>query len=86
MPLFWPENIETWFIQSESQFRLKGVSVSQTKFNYCVQSMTQDVAMKVFDMIRNPPTNNPYQHLKNRLLPFLLLMTMPAPKLLPTFP
>ena len=31
LPLFWPENIETWFVQSKSQFRLKGVSVSQTK-------------------------------------------------------
>ena len=29
---FWPENIETWFVQSESQFCLKGVTVSQTKF------------------------------------------------------
>ena len=34
LPPFWPENIETWFVQAESQFRLKGVVVSQTKFDY----------------------------------------------------
>ena len=29
LPPFWPDNIETWFMQSESQFRLKGVTASQ---------------------------------------------------------
>ena len=28
LPLFWPDNIETWFVQSEVQFQ--GVTVSQT--------------------------------------------------------
>ena len=37
---FWPNNIETWLVQAESQFRLKGVITSQTKFDYVVQSMT----------------------------------------------
>ena len=44
LPLFWPENIQTWFVQSESHFCLKGVKSSQTKFDCCVQSMTQEVA------------------------------------------
>ena len=34
LPPFWPDNIETWLIQSESQFSLKGVTCSQTKFDY----------------------------------------------------
>ena len=33
-----------------------------------MQSMTQEVAVKVLDLIRNPPADNPYQHLKDRLL------------------
>ena len=49
LPLFWPDNIETWFIQTESQFRLKGVVICQTKFDYCIQAMTQEVAIKVLD-------------------------------------
>ena len=64
---FWPDNIETWLIQSESQFRLKGVTVSQTKFDHVVQSMSQQDAVKVLDLIRAPSCDDPYGHLKSRL-------------------
>ena len=33
LPPFWPDNIETWLIQSESQFLLIDVTCSQTKFD-----------------------------------------------------
>ena len=36
--------------------------------DYCVQSMTQEVAVQVLDLIRNPPKDDPYQSLKDRLL------------------
>ena len=65
---FWPDNFETWLIQSESQFRLKGVTVSQTKFDHVVQCMSQQDAVKVLDLIRAPPHDDPYGHLKSRLL------------------
>ena len=52
---FWPDNIETWLIQSKSQFRLKGVTVSQTKFDHVVQSMSQNDVVKVLDLILAPP-------------------------------
>ena len=68
LPPFWPNNIETWLIQSESQFRLKGVTVSQTKFDHVVQSMSQTDAVKVLDLIRASPRDDPYGHLKNHLL------------------
>ena len=65
LPPFWPDIIKTWLVQSESQFRLKGVTCSQTKFDYVVQAMSQSDAVKVLDLIRAPPTSNPYQHLKD---------------------
>ena len=68
LPLFWPDNIETWLIQSQYQFHLKGVTVSQTKFDHVVQSMSQKDAVKVLDKIHAPPCDNPYGHLKNCLL------------------
>ena len=37
---FWPDNIETWLIQSELKFGLKGVTCSQTKFDFIVQVMS----------------------------------------------
>ena len=49
---------------AESQFRLRAVTIGQTKFDYCIQAMPQEVALKVLDLIRNPPTENPNQHLK----------------------
>ena len=45
-----------------------GVTSSQTKFDYCIQSMMQEVAVNVVVLISNPPANNLYQHLKDRLL------------------
>ena len=68
LPPFWPDNIETWLIQSESHFCLKGVTMSQTKFDHVVQSMSQQDAVKVLDLIRAPPRDDPYSHLKSCLL------------------
>ena len=67
LPPFWPDNIKTWLIQSDSQFRLKGVVCSQTKFDYVVQAMSQSDTVKVLDLIRAPPAN-PYRHIKEFLL------------------
>ena len=66
-PPFWPDNKETWLIQSESQFGLKGVKCSQTKFDYVVQAMSQSDATKVLDLIRAPPADH-YRHIKEHLL------------------
>ena len=66
LPPFWPDNIETWFVQAESQFCLRAVTISQTKFDFLIQAMPQEVAIKVLDLIRNPPTKNPFQYLKVR--------------------
>ena len=52
--------METRFVQSVSQIQLKEVTVSQTKFGYCIQSMTLEVNVKVLDLIRNPLAKDPY--------------------------
>ena len=66
--LLQPDNIETLFVQSEAQFQLKEVTSSLTKFDYCIQSMVQEVAVKILDLIHNPLAVDPYCHLKDRLL------------------
>ena len=73
LPPFWPDNIKTWLIQSESQFRLKGVACSQPKFEYVVQDMSQSDTVKVLDLIRAPPADS-YRHLKDRLLKMYALI------------
>ena len=59
LPPFWPDIIKTWLVQSESQFRLKGVTCSQTKFDYVVQAMSQSDAAKVLDLISRLETYYP---------------------------
>ena len=59
LPPVWLDNIETWLVQSESQFHLKGVTCSQTKCDYVVQAMSQSDAAKVLDLISRLETYYP---------------------------
>ena len=68
VPAFWADSAEAWFVQVEAQFALKGVTVSLTKFYYCVSSFNQGTANQVLDLIKNPPSADPYEALKSRLL------------------
>ena len=73
VPAFWPDSAETWFVQVEAQFALKGVTASLTKFYYCVSSFNQETANQVLDLIKSPPSSEPYEALKNRLLKLFAL-------------
>ena len=68
VPAFWPDSAEAWFVQVEAQFALKGVTVSSTKFYYSVLSFNQETANQVLDLIKCPPSSDPYEALKSRLL------------------
>ena len=68
VPAFWPDSAEAWFVQVEAQFALKGVTTSLTKFYYCVSSFNQETANHVLDLIKSPPSSEPYEALKKRLL------------------
>lgn len=73
VPPFWPDSAEAWFIQTEAQFALKGVTASSTKFYYCVSSFNQETANQVLDLIKSPPSDEPYEALKRRLLKLFAL-------------
>ena len=73
VPAFWPDSAEAWFIQTEAQFALKGVTVSLTKFYYCVSAFNQETANQVLDLIKAPPVEGPYEALKRRLLKLFAL-------------
>ena len=68
LPPFWPDNIDAWFSQVESQFRTRNVTAQQTKFDYVVQAMSQQEVVKVLDLVRCPPPLDPFDQLKSRLL------------------
>ena len=68
LPVFWPDSCESWFINAESQFHLKNITSSITKFHHVVASLPQNEIDNVVDIIRNPPAANPYDVLQSRLL------------------
>ncbi|XP_023346976.1 uncharacterized protein LOC111715826 [Eurytemora carolleeae] len=68
LPAFWPDSCESWFINAESQFHLKNISSSITKFHHVVASLPQNEIDNVVDIIRSPPTADPYGVLRSRLL------------------
>ena len=59
--IFFYRQINFWFIQVKAQFALKGVTVSSTKFNYCVSSFNQETDNQVLDLIKSPPATQPYE-------------------------
>ena len=68
LPVFWPDSCESWFINAESQFQLKNITTSSTKFHHVVASLPQKEIDNVVDIIRNPPAADHYGALKSRLL------------------
>ena len=68
LPPFWHNNIKRWLVHTKYQLCLKGVTVSQTKFDHVVPSMSQNKTVKVLDLVCPPPHDNPYGHLNNCLL------------------
>lgn len=69
LPEFWEEDPTTWFIEAESQFTLAGVVVDATKYHHIVKNIKSRATINaVWDIISNPPAQNKYDTLKNRLL------------------
>lgn len=68
LPPFWRSTAEFWFIQAESQFRMKSVTNKITQFDHVVSRLNQEDAKTVIDILKTPPTNDSYKALKDRLL------------------
>ena len=62
-PNWWPR-----FIKTESQFHLKNITSSSTKFHHIVASPPQKEINNIVDIIRNLSAADPYSILRSRLL------------------
>lgn len=67
LPEFWTKMPAIWFIQVESQFAIRNIKVEQSKFHYVVQSLPQDVAASVYDILIQDSAT-PYTNLKKALI------------------
>lgn len=67
LPEFWPKTPATWFTQVEAQFQLGNVTADATKYFHVVAKLDQHTAIKVSDLLENPPEDEKYEALKKRL-------------------
>ena len=65
---FWPANLWIWFVQAEAQFFQWGITGSKTKYEDIVCVLPTEYAMKVHNLLLNPPEDNPYERLKDQLI------------------
>ena len=68
LPEFWAAESELWFLTIESTFRKNRITTSLTKFDYVVSALPQSSAAVVRDILRAPPEDQPYEHLKSELI------------------
>lgn len=68
LPTFWTSQPEVWFAQAEAQFHLRGITADDTKYYYVLAALDQDTATRLLDLINQPPTENKYKTLKDRLV------------------
>jgi hypothetical protein len=68
VPPFWTEMPDLWFAQIEAQFKRMRVTSEDTKFTIIVSQADPQLLSSVGDIIRRPPTKDPYTVLKRRAL------------------
>ena len=68
LPAFWPDGAEVWFAQADTQFAIKAVTLSKTKFYHMVAVLPQEGAAQILNLILAPPARTPYEVLQDRLI------------------
>ena len=67
LPDFWPNAAAVWISQIDAQFRVAGITRSQTKYDLAVQRLGEATAVRLQDLLISPPEDAPYEALVKRL-------------------
>lgn len=68
IPPFWKAKPQLWFTQIESQFITSNIRSQTTKFHTVVGALEMEILSQVADIVSSPPTVNPYDSLKRRII------------------
>lgn len=68
LPTFWTSSVRFWFIQADAQFSTHGIVTDEMKYSHVITSLPEDVAVRVMDILSNPPLQDKYSTLKKRLI------------------
>ena len=68
LPPFWAAEPQIWFAQTEAQFALRKIVADDTKYFYVLSALDQATASRLKDFISNPPEEDKYEALKDRLV------------------
>ncbi len=68
MPDFWPHAATCWFTILEAQFKLHRITRQDLQYAILGQWLTEEVAIEVSDVILGPPSETPYDDLKDAIL------------------
>ncbi|XP_058447469.1 uncharacterized protein LOC131427905 [Malaya genurostris] len=68
LPEFWKTDPLMWFAQVEAQFSLAGIQSDLTKFHHIIAKVDQTVLRHISDIVANPPAQDKYVTVKNRLI------------------
>ena len=68
MPIFWPQNVEVWFLHVDAQFHLRHVTEQLTKYYHLVSALPADVCARMSDIMSAIPTTDPYDKLRQRVI------------------
>lgn len=68
LPTFWTSQPQVWFVQAEAQFQIRKITADETKYYYVLSALDQGTATRLLDLISNPPRENKYEALKDRLV------------------
>lgn len=68
LPTIWTKSPEAWFRIAEAQFALKRITTDQTKFDYLITAITEDLAIRFRQQLEFPPAIGKYQALKDAIL------------------
>jgi hypothetical protein len=69
LPPFWTANPRAWFTSTEGTFRLRNITVEESRFFNCLHALPEATVSLIADLVEaDPLPANPYTELRCRLL------------------